>query len=228
MPSRLRTARPPSLPTMPARRRRDDAVHRRRQQRQLEAVVAELPGDVDVVGVARAPRGHDRDVVEAVGAAGLLPAADLDLHQGILGSRADEKTPRGGVRGRRLRGCGGGSPRRSDDSSGVGAGRAAHAAHDLSAGSSTRSVSISAEPLDLARIDEPGAEALGRLGAAGDAEAPGTRPARAGVAGGHEAGEEGVAAADGRHRLARLDPDAVERRLPVLRARTRCSRRAAS
>src|SRR3712207_6857744 len=44
------------------------------QQRELEAVVAELPRDVDVVGVARAPGRHDRDVVEAVCAAGLLPA----------------------------------------------------------------------------------------------------------------------------------------------------------
>ena len=34
---------------------RDHAVHRGGQQRQLEAVVAQLPGDVDVIGVARAP-----------------------------------------------------------------------------------------------------------------------------------------------------------------------------
>src|SRR5213078_3488037 len=74
--------------------RRDDAVHRRGQQRQLEAVVPQLPGDVDVVGVACAPGGHDRDVVEAVSAAGFLPAADLDLHFRILGLVADEKTPR--------------------------------------------------------------------------------------------------------------------------------------
>src|SRR5436309_2539332 len=34
----------------PGRRGRDDAVHGRRQQRELELVRAELPGDVDVVG----------------------------------------------------------------------------------------------------------------------------------------------------------------------------------
>ena len=35
--------------------RRDDAVHRRRQERQLEPVRAEHPGDVDVIRIARAP-----------------------------------------------------------------------------------------------------------------------------------------------------------------------------
>ena len=69
--------------------RRDDAVHRRREQRQLELVRAELPRDVDVIGIARAPRGHDRDVVEAVRLAGLLPATDLDLHQRIMPACAD-------------------------------------------------------------------------------------------------------------------------------------------
>ena len=78
---------------------RDDAVHRRGEHRQLELVGAELPGDVDVVGVARAPRGDDRDVVEAVGPTSLLAASDLDLHQRILAVAADEKTPRS--RGRR-------------------------------------------------------------------------------------------------------------------------------
>src|SRR4051812_37520227 len=76
---------------------RHDAVHRRGEERQLEAVIPQLPGDVDVVGVTRAPGRHDRDVVESVGAAGLLPATDLDLHLRILGLGPDEKTPR--VRG---------------------------------------------------------------------------------------------------------------------------------
>src|SRR5205085_7817213 len=71
-------------------------------QRQLELVRPELPGDVDVVGVARAPRGHDRDVVEAVGPTRLLTAANLYFHLCILAVAADEKTPRsagsGGVR----------------------------------------------------------------------------------------------------------------------------------
>ena len=78
---------------MPAVSRRDDAVHRRGEHRQLELVGAELPGDVDVVGVARAPRGHDRDVVEAVCPTGLLAASDLYLHRCILAVAADEKTP---------------------------------------------------------------------------------------------------------------------------------------
>ena len=47
-------------------RRADDAVHRRGEQRQLEAVGPQGPGDVDVVGVARASRGHDRDLVENI------------------------------------------------------------------------------------------------------------------------------------------------------------------
>ena len=70
---------------------RDHAVHRRGEQRQLEAVGPERPRDVDVVGVARAPRGHDRDVVESVGAARLLASADLYFHDGILGVVADGK-----------------------------------------------------------------------------------------------------------------------------------------
>ena len=49
----------------------------------------ERPGDVDVVRVARAPRGHDRDVVEAVASATLLALADLDLHQWILETGGD-------------------------------------------------------------------------------------------------------------------------------------------
>ena len=83
MPSRLSTPRPPSLPISIAVRRRDDAVHGRGEQRQLEQVRPELPADVDVLGVARAPARHDRDVVEAVGAPGLLAPPDLDLHRAI-------------------------------------------------------------------------------------------------------------------------------------------------
>jgi len=44
----------------------------------------QLPGDVDVFGVARAAAGHDGDVVEAVGAAALLAAADLYFHAVLL------------------------------------------------------------------------------------------------------------------------------------------------
>ena len=69
--------------------RRDDAVHRGGEQRELEAVRAERPGDVDVVGVARPARRDDRYVIESIGAARLLASADLDLHGGILGVGAD-------------------------------------------------------------------------------------------------------------------------------------------
>src|SRR5262249_34370087 len=60
-----------------------------------------------------APRGHDRDVVEAVAPTSLLPAPDLYLHdllpsitacQARLWSRADEKTPV--LRGRNAAICG--------------------------------------------------------------------------------------------------------------------------
>ena len=68
---------------------RHDAVHGRGEQRQLEAIGPERPRDVDVVGIPRAPRRDDRDVVESVGAARLLASADLYLHEGILGVLAD-------------------------------------------------------------------------------------------------------------------------------------------
>ena len=61
-------------------RRRDDAVHRGGHHRQLELERVDLPGDVDVLGIARAPARHDGDVVEAVGPPPRLPDADLDFH----------------------------------------------------------------------------------------------------------------------------------------------------
>ena len=61
--------------------RRDDAVHRGGEQRQLEQVRAELPADVHVLRVARPPGRHDRDVVEPVCLPRLLAPADLDLHR---------------------------------------------------------------------------------------------------------------------------------------------------
>ena len=69
---------------------RDDAVHGRGEQRQVEAVRTERPGDVDVIGIARAPARHYRDVIEAICAAALLAASDLNFHGGILSSAADE------------------------------------------------------------------------------------------------------------------------------------------
>src|SRR3954454_19225346 len=64
--------------------RGDDAVHRRRQQRQLEAVRTEGPRDVDVVGVPSTTGRDYRDVVEAVCATALLATTDLNFHGGNL------------------------------------------------------------------------------------------------------------------------------------------------
>ena len=69
------------------RGRRHRAVHRRAEHRQLELVGVDLPGDVDVLGVARAPRGHDGDVVETVGLPGRFVDADLHFRHGDLRSK---------------------------------------------------------------------------------------------------------------------------------------------
>ncbi len=90
-------AEPAEVADQAGGRRADDAVHRGRHQRQLEAIWTQGPGDVDVVGIARPPRGDDRDVIEAVCPAALLAAADLYFHSPILRSFADEKTPRRGA-----------------------------------------------------------------------------------------------------------------------------------
>src|SRR3954447_4545665 len=62
--------------------RRHHRVHRRGQDRQLEPVRVDLPGDRDLLRVARPPRRHDRDVVERVGLTASLGPADLDLGHG--------------------------------------------------------------------------------------------------------------------------------------------------
>ena len=58
----------------------DHAVHRRRQERQLERVPVELPREIDVLGIARPPARHDRDLVQPVRPPPLLAPPDLDLH----------------------------------------------------------------------------------------------------------------------------------------------------
>ena len=58
---------------------RDDAVHGRAHQGQLEAEGVDLPRDVDVLRVAGAAARHDGDVVEPVRPAARLADADLDL-----------------------------------------------------------------------------------------------------------------------------------------------------
>ena len=61
--------------------RRDDAVHGRAHEGDLEAVGIDLPGDVDVLGVPGAPARDDGDVVEPVGLSPRFEDADLDLSQ---------------------------------------------------------------------------------------------------------------------------------------------------
>src|SRR4051794_21534495 len=73
-------AKPALLAEQAGRERRDHAVHGRREQRQLEAVRPERPADVYVVRVTRAPRRHDRDVIEAIGSTTLFATSNLDLH----------------------------------------------------------------------------------------------------------------------------------------------------
>ena len=68
-------------------RRRHHRVHRRGQDGQLEPVGVDLPVDADLLGVAGAPRRHDRHVVEGVRAARPLGPADLDLGHAFAGPR---------------------------------------------------------------------------------------------------------------------------------------------
>ena len=60
-------------------------IHGRGQHRDDELVSVDLPGDVDIVGVAGAPARDDGDVVEPPGAAPGLADADLYFHGGLLG-----------------------------------------------------------------------------------------------------------------------------------------------
>ena len=56
---------------------RDDAVHRRHDQRQVEPVRVDLPGDRDLVLVPGPPGRHDADLVERVRAPAALAPPDL-------------------------------------------------------------------------------------------------------------------------------------------------------
>ena len=58
---------------------RNDTVHGRAQQRQLEPEGVDLPGDVDVLGITGPAAGDDRDVVEPVCLSPRLEDADLDI-----------------------------------------------------------------------------------------------------------------------------------------------------
>src|SRR5690606_23342996 len=61
------------------RGRRDDRVHGSGQERQLETVGVDLPGDRDLLRVPRTAAGDDRDVVAGVRPAAALAAPDLVL-----------------------------------------------------------------------------------------------------------------------------------------------------
>ena len=75
----IQHAEPAEPAQLDGRGRAHHPVHGRAQQRQLEAVGVDLPGDVDVLGVPGAPAGHDGDVVQPVGLPPGLVNADLDL-----------------------------------------------------------------------------------------------------------------------------------------------------
>ena len=62
------------------RPRAHDRVHRRAEHRDRELERVDRPRGRDVLGIARAPRRHDRDVVERIRATRALGAAELDLH----------------------------------------------------------------------------------------------------------------------------------------------------
>jgi hypothetical protein len=58
---------------------RHHPVHGTGHERKLESEGIDLPGDVDVFGIAGAARRYDRDVVEAVGPPPRLSQSDLDF-----------------------------------------------------------------------------------------------------------------------------------------------------
>ena len=69
----------PQPPDLDGRGRADHAVHGRGQQREIELVGVDLPADIDVLGVAGPPAGHDGDVVEPVGPPTRFEDANLKL-----------------------------------------------------------------------------------------------------------------------------------------------------
>ena len=89
-PFQVQNCQAAELADLDCRRWTDHPVHRRREERELEAIRPERPGDVDVVGIASSSRRHDRDVIEAVALPDLPPASDLDFHAArllVAGSR---------------------------------------------------------------------------------------------------------------------------------------------
>jgi hypothetical protein len=68
------------LTDLDRRLRADCRVHGRAHHGEVELEGIELPRNVDVVGVSRPTRRHDRDVVEAERLAPRLADADVDFH----------------------------------------------------------------------------------------------------------------------------------------------------
>src|SRR5205823_8439736 len=78
-----------------------DAVHGGRDDGQRVAVAAELPGDVDFVGVDGQAARNERDIVEAVRSPGLAPPTDPHPH--VVPSRLACGPRRGAIP--KCRGC---------------------------------------------------------------------------------------------------------------------------
>ncbi len=79
-PFEVQAGEPTKMAHLDGGARRDDTVHSARDHGEVEVERIDLPGDVDVLGVARAAAGDDGDVVEPVGSAAGLADADLDFH----------------------------------------------------------------------------------------------------------------------------------------------------
>ena len=79
---------PAEAPHLDGQPRADHAVHGGGDDGQLVAVAAELPGDVDLVGVDRQGSRDERDVIEAVRHPGLAPASDPHPHASVSLSAA--------------------------------------------------------------------------------------------------------------------------------------------
>jgi len=67
------------LAELDRRRRAHDTVHGRCHERKVEPVRVDFPRNIDVFGVAGAPRRNDCDVIEPVGAATGLTEANLNF-----------------------------------------------------------------------------------------------------------------------------------------------------
>src|SRR5665213_1129369 len=72
----------------------DDAVHGRRQERDRERRSVEGEAQINLVGIDGHPSGHQRHLVEAVGAPRHLSPTELDLHTASRSRSEDRNTQR--------------------------------------------------------------------------------------------------------------------------------------